>query len=277
MKLKKVYIEITNHCNLTCSFCSASTKKKEEMRVAMFEDIIKQVKKYTNNVYLHVKGEPLLHTKLPQLLQVCEEQKMRVNITTNGTLLKKTYETLQMFSCIKKINVSLHCEQDNPNYFADVFACADTLSKTMTIVYRLWTLQNHQLDAYSQNILELLVKRYQLEKEQAQALLDENNVKVSNGIYVDKDNEFEWPSLASPILQEDGYCYALKTHIAILVDGSVVPCCLDSEGSILLGNIKTQSLDSIMQSERVLRLKKSFQDRKPCEMLCKKCSFKQRL
>ena len=103
----------------------------------------------------------------------------------------------------------------------------------------------------------------------------ENNIKISSTIYVDKDNEFAWPEITSH--KSCGYCYALKTQIAILVDGTVVPCCLDSNGVVNLGNIYKQDLEEIINSKRYQTLKKSFQDRKPSEELCKSCTFKEKL
>ena len=100
------------------------------------------------------------------------------------------------------------------------------------------------------------------------------NIKINSTIYVDKDNEFSWPKEAT--YQSNGYCYALKTQIAILCDGTVVPCCLDSNGKVPLGNIYTEDLEEIINSEKYQKLKKSFQDRKPCEALCKSCTFKEK-
>ena len=276
MKLKKVYIEITNKCNLQCSFCAQGNKTKQEMSVSQFKRVISQVKPFTNNVYLHVKGEPLLHPDLFALLQVCEDAEMRVNITTNGTLIQKVYKQLVSFTCIKKINFSLHCEQDKHTYFDDVFSAARILSKQMTIIYRLWTLQDNTLDTASKKIVDKIASHYELTLQTIKKLKEENNVKIAPNIYVDKDNEFKWPDILDEEINTVGYCYALKTHIAILVDGSVVPCCLDGEGVIRLGNLFEEELSHIIQSERFLNLKKSFQDRKPCEELCQKCSFKQR-
>lgn len=103
-------------------------------------------------------------------------------------------------------------------------------------------------------------------------LKKDKNIKISSTIYVDKDNEFKWPQLSNN--NSCGYCHALKTHIAILSDGTVVPCCLDAEGIINLGNIYTTSLEEIINSKRYQTLKKSFQDRNPSEQLCKSCTFK---
>lgn len=276
LRLKKVYIEITNRCNLNCSFCAKSKLPKKDMSVLEFKHIIEEVKTITNNVYLHVKGEPLLHPHLQELLMICEVNKMRVNITTNATLLKKQSSLLSMFSCIKKINISLHCENNQKNYLHDVFTTCEMLKKGRTIVYRLWTMNDHTLDTKGLQIINAMQSYYSLSDIQKQETIQIQNYKISENIYVDKDNEFTWPSLQSEESSE-GYCFALKTHLAILVNGDVVPCCLDGEGIVCLGNIHTQTIDCIMNSVRYQKLKLSFQKRKPCEELCQKCSFKLRL
>lgn len=274
MKLNKVYIEITNRCNLSCSFCSQSKLKKQDIRVEAFEHIINEVKLVTHNIYLHVKGEPLFHPELQSILKVCEAHQMRVNITSNGTLIKQNFEMLHAFSCIKKINFSLHCEQYNPTYFEDIFECAETLKQGRTIIYRLWTMRAGKLDEKAHETIDAMVKFYKLANEKKEEIIHSDNIKIGDNIYVDKDNEFVWPSMENEDKREVGYCYALRTHLAILVNGDVVPCCLDGEGIIHLGNIHTQSLQDIIQSERYQKLKKSFQDRKPCEELCQRCGFK---
>ena len=101
---------------------------------------------------------------------------------------------------------------------------------------------------------------------------NEKNIKISSTIYVDKDNQFEWPTESNH--KSCGYCYALKTHIAILVDGTIVPCCLDANGVIDLGNIFHNDLETIINNKKYQTLKQSFQDRKPIEILCQSCTFK---
>lgn len=277
MKFNKVYIEITNRCNLSCSFCLKSKQIKKDMEVEEFKNIIHEVKTVSNNIYLHVKGEPLLHPHLDELLIVCDEYGMRVNITSNGTLIQEQMNVIQKHDCVKKINFSLHSENNYENYLTNIFKCADELSKQMTIVYRLWTLNDHTLDEKSLEVVSAIKSYYDLDDEHLNGILTKQNAKVTNNIYVDKDNEFVWPSLDNEVINEEGYCYALKTHIAVLVNGDVVPCCLDGEGIIKLGNLHEQSLESIMKSERFMNLKKSFQDRKPCEQLCKRCGFSVRI
>lgn len=273
-KYKKVYIEITNNCNLNCSFCSPVTKKKRFMTEKEFEHILKEVSKVTKVIYLHVKGEPLLHPKIINFLKLAEKYNLNVNLTTNGILFPKLAEKLKECKSLHKINFSLHCEQNVPNYEEEIFKNVEKLSSEIVVIYRLWTLKDNKLDEKSTKTVEKLATYYNLSTETVEKLNAENNVKISSAIYVDKDNEFEWPDITNN--KSDGYCHALKTQIAILVDGTVVPCCLDSNGIINLGNIYQESIEEIQNKERYQKLKKSFQDRKPCEQLCKSCSFKLR-
>lgn len=272
-KFKKIYVEITNNCNLNCSFCSVDKRKKEFITVENFEHILKKIKDYTDYIYLHVKGEPLLHPQLKELLYKANTYGLKVNLTTNGTLIKEKQDMLKD-SVINKINVSLHCENKKDNYFEEVFNTCDTLVDK-TIIYRIWTLDNGEFDKVSINIVDKLKSHYFLSTEVVDKIKNEQNIKIADNIYVDKDNEFAWPNL-NDNKNINGFCMALKTQIAILVDGTVVPCCLDSNGSIPLGNIYKNTLEEIINSERFQNLKKSFQDRKPCEQLCKNCTYKER-
>ena len=273
-KFKKIYIEITNSCNLICSFCSKVEKPKRSMTKEEFTHILSQIKPYTDNVYLHVKGEPLLHPNLIDFLQIAETYNIKVNLTTNGVLFPKRVDELSRCNSLQKINFSLHSENDIPNYLENIFNSVEKL-KDKTIIYRLWTLKNGEFDEKSTKTVEKIINYYNLSTEIVEKIYKENNVKISSTIYVDKDNEFAWPDDKKDE-ENQGFCMALKTQVAILVDGTVVPCCLDSNGKINLGNIYTDSFESIINGKRCLALRKSFQDRKPCEKLCLNCTYKNR-
>lgn len=272
-KYKKVYIEITNHCNLNCSFCSPVKKEKRFMTEEEFEHILKEVSKVTKVIYLHVKGEPLLHPKIIDFLNIAEKYNLNVNLTTNGILFPKLVEKLKDCKALHKINFSLHCEQNIPNYEYEIFKNVEKLSSNTVIIYRLWTLKDNKLDKKSTEVVEKLKKYYKLSPETVEQLKNEVNVKINSTIYVDKDNEFIWPE-ESQEKETNGFCHALKTQIAILVDGTVVPCCLDSNGKVALGNIFKEDLEEIINSEKYQHLKKSFQDNKSAVNLCKRCTFK---
>ena len=273
-KYKRIYIEITNNCNLNCSFCSEVLKPRRNMSLEEFELILNKIKDYTDYIYLHVKGEPLIHKDIIKFINKANEYNLKVNLTTNGTLFNKYAKELGKCKNLNKINFSLHCEHNKENYLEDIFNNVKYLSNT-TVIYRLWTLKNNELDEKSTKIVDSIKTYYKLSPEIVDKIKNENNIKISSTIYVDKDNEFTWPEINTH--KSCGYCYGLNTHIAILVDGTVVPCCLDSNGVIDLGNIYKDNLEDIINSDRYQNLLKSFRDRKPCEELCKSCLFKERL
>lgn len=270
-KFKKIYIEITNICNLNCSFCSIDNRKKEFISLDNFEKILRNISGYTDYIYLHVKGEPLLHPHLKEILDLASKYNLKVNITTNGTLLKEKIDILNNADSLNKLNISLHSENNVENYFENIFSAVENFKKT--VIYRIWTLENNKLDKNSQLIVDKLKRYYFLSTDVVDKIINETNIKIKDNIYLDKDNKFEWPTLEKES-ESLGYCYALKTQIAILVDGTVVPCCLDSNGNIPLGNIYEESLVDIINGEKFINLKKSFEDRKPICELCRKCTFK---
>lgn len=273
-RFKKIYIEITNHCNLACSFCSISTKEKKFLSVEEFSYILKEIKPFTDYIYLHVKGEPLLHPYLDELLTLCDKEQVRVNITTNGTLFSKKISILRNHPCLHQINFSLHSEHNYPHYCEDIFDNVTKLPQEMLKVYRFWTMHDQLLDQKSTSVVEKIISYYHLSPTVVEKIHKQMHIPIQDKIFVDKQEQFVWPSLDNTICEKTGYCYGLKSHIAILVDGTVVPCCLDTEGVIPLGNIFLESLEEILSSERSQNMKKGFQERRAVEPLCVHCSYK---
>jgi len=274
MRFKKVYIEITNICNKNCSFCSKSIRKKEEMSPTNFELIIKQVKQFTNYVYLHVKGEPLLHSQFEQIIKVCDKYDINVNITTNGTYLLKQKEIIANSKSIRQINISIHSINNNEEIDNILDSVKNIKSKKdIYFVYRYWILKE-TLILKENPVLDRIIKCYNISIEKQREIEEKGNIKIDDHTYINKDKEFIWPSLDNQINNEIGFCYGLKTHIAILSDGTVVPCCLDAEGVINLGNIYDSPLTEILNNERTINIINAFQNNRRCENLCKHCSFK---
>lgn len=265
-KFKKIYIEITNICNLRCSFCSVDNRVKESISVDNFEKILRKINDYTDYIYLHVKGEPLLHPKLLELLDLAYKYNKQVNITTNGTLLTENVDILK-HQAIRQINISLHSENNKEDYFENIVDSVEKL-KDKIIVLRYWTMDKEK----STGIVEKILKNYKLSTK-----IVDKHIKIRDNLFLDKQEEFVWPSLDNDYYNQFGTCYALKDQLAILVDGTVVPCCLDSDGIINLGNIYQENLIDIISSKRYQTMKNGFQNRKCTEELCKKCSFKDRL
>ncbi len=239
-----------------------------------FEYTLNQIDKYTDYIYLHVKGEPLLHNELNQLLDLCDKYEKKVNITTNGTLIKKQLSTLINHNCIRQINFSLHSENNYRHYLKHIFEAAEQLSKEKYIVFRLWTMNNNTLNKKSTEIVEKIIENFNLSTEIVNKINTEKNIKIKNNIFISKENQFIWPDIDNDYYNEIGYCYALKSHIAILVDGTVIPCCLDGEGIINLGNIFELPLEKIIETDKYKKIEEGFKNRKVSENLCKHCSFK---
>ena len=87
MRFSRCYLEITNRCNLSCSFCPKTKRPARTLSPAEFRLLAEKIRPYTDYLYLHVLGEPLMHPELETLLGICGELNFRVVITTNGTLL----------------------------------------------------------------------------------------------------------------------------------------------------------------------------------------------
>lgn len=272
---KKIYVEITNKCNLSCSFCGKNKREYKEMSVEEFEVVISKIKDYTDFIYLHVKGEPLLHSKLDYILDICDSNNIKVNITTNGVLIKSKFEVLNKHSCIRQINISLHCEHNKDNYFEDVFSCCKELSKKMFISYRIWNLNSFNLDDKSTSIVEKIISSYNLSVDIVNKLYNDVQTKIDINTYVNKENLFVWPDVDNG-LEMEGHCYGLSTHIGILSDGTVVPCCLDGNGEINLGNVFDLDLSTIINGEKFQMLKNGFKENKSLHELCKNCNFRNR-
>lgn len=274
-RFKKIYIEITNRCNLNCSFCGKNKRDYRDMSLLEFELVINKIKKYTDYIYLHVKGEPLLYSNLDSLLSICDNYNIKVNITTNGVFLKEKLSVLMNHFCIRQINISLHSENNKKNYFLDVFSSGKILSTKMFISYRIWDLKEYKLNKKSTEIVNKIIEFYNLSPVIVDKLYNDKNIKIASNTFVNKENIFTWPDVDNDILV-DGFCYGLKTHIAILSNGDIVPCCLDANGEIKLGNIFEDSLDDVLNGDIYKSLLKSFKDNKAIHPLCKSCNFKNR-
>ena len=255
MRFKRVYIEITNICNLQCEFCAPHNRKLKYMDFSDFKTILAAIKPYTKYIFLHVKGEPLLHPKIDEFVKYAFEQGFEINLTTNATLLK---EHLSLTKYVRQINISLHATND-----IQIIQTAKTITSCI-VNFRVWNF------AENQKAIDLLEKEFAIKIENV------SNFKIRDNIFVSAQNKFKWPNLKEPIHLEHGYCHALKDQIAILVDGTVVPCCLDNNGDIPLGNIFKQPFKEIITSAKVNDIISGFQSRRCLEELCKKCEFKTR-
>lgn len=276
---KKIYIEITNICNLKCKFCLETKRKKEYISIDNFQEVIKKVHNYTNLVCLHVKGEPLLHNNLEDILNILEKYNLKVNITTNGTLIKEKLDIIKNSKAIRQINFSLHSVAQNEGlknkYLKDIFKSTEEL-KNIIISYRLWNLKDIKENDENEKVIEEIERYYNIQNLKEQLIKNEF-LKLKENVYINQDIEFTWPDISKENIIEKGRCLALKEQIAILVDGTVVPCCLDNNGDISLGNIFKETLEEILNKPKSIEIKKNFENSVITCKLCKTCGFLKRL
>ena len=276
---KKIYIEITNICNLNCKFCLETNRKKEYMSIENFEKIIQKICKYTNLVFLHVKGEPLLHSNLEQILEILEKYNLKTNITTNGTLVKEKLDIIKNSKAVRQINFSIHSfiqnENLNKNYLKDIFESAEKL-ENIIVSYRLWNLRDIKQNDINDNIIKEFEEFYKIENLKNK-LMKNNFYKIKDNLFINQDIEFTWPDINKEPIIENGKCLALKEQIAILVNGTVVPCCLDNNGDIVLGNILEEEFEDILNNSKTVEIKKNFEKGIITCKLCKTCGFLKRL
>ncbi len=286
MKFYRIYIEITNVCGLSCTFCPTKELPSKQMDLSFFESIVQQAQHYTNEIVCHVVGDPLTQSNLDDYLEIIHKYGLKAILTTSGYFLKKhTFDTL-FHPCVKQINISLNSFNKNDTaltfqqYMTPVLAlCEEKLQrkKELFINLRVWNLDEMMSErSFNETLFSTLANSFNTELE-LDTIYQERprSIRLASKILVHFDNYFEWPSLKNKNYG-DGTCQGLQSHIAILASGKVVPCCLDCDGIIELGNLHKECLKDIMLKQRTLKMLEGFQRGKAVEELCQKCSYKER-
>jgi MoaA/NifB/PqqE/SkfB family radical SAM enzyme len=294
-RLDKIYLEITSACNLSCAFCPATTRIPEFMSVERFSLVMQKIRGRADALYFHLKGEPLLHPELPRLLDIAEESGFPVILTTNGTLLDERVRELEGRRNLVRLNVSLQSlscfpEAERQKKIDGILEAVERLNAArlgessghrapFLASLRLWTRDSASETEFACGAIE---RHFSLSPGSVSgALLSpsagrKNGAVIQPGIAVHAADTFEWPSLSAPDYGERGFCRALRDQAGILVDGTVVPCCLDGDGILALGNIFGQSWEEILEGQRARAIYKAFSDRTISEPLCRRCGYRTR-
>lgn len=283
-RFAKVYLEITNICNLHCDFCPGNRRPPHSVTPREFEVLADKLRPYTDYLYFHVMGEPLLHPQLEELFAIAGERDYHVAVTTNGTLLAARHGLLVRHATapLYKVSVSLHAYEANgkvllDGHFEPTVRLARDLSERGTIVaLRLWNLDGQSRaeahHAHNEAILRALHEAFPEEWVE-----HHNGYKIRDRLYLEWGERFDWPSLtAAPDYGERGTCYGLRDQIGVLSDGTVVPCCLDGEGCIPLGNLHRQDMEEILNSPRTRAMTDGFARGYLSETLCRHCGYARR-
>lgn len=274
-RFRKVYLEISNLCNLDCTFCPKTRRKPHRMTEAEFTSLLPKLKPWTDFLYFHLMGEPLCHPELKTFLMYAEDAGFKVILTTNGTLLQKQQETLLSAPALHKVNISLHAFEANDlsipfeDYLKGCFSFGKAAEGKLLVVYRLW---NHGgKEARNQEIRNIMETCFPKPWRE-----ERRGCRIGDRVYLEYGDKFDWPDLAAPEGSHRVFCYGLRDQLGVLCDGTVVPCCLDHEGDIALGNLHKQPLAQILETDRAKNIYQGFLEGNAPEELCRKCGYARR-
>lgn len=286
MKFYRIYVELTNVCGLTCSFCPTKSLPSKEMDLDFFDEVMEQAKVYTKEIACHVVGDPLTQSNLGAYLDIIHKHGLKAMLTTSGYFLKKhSYETL-FHPCVKQINISLNSFNKNDTsitfeqYIKPILALCDEKllrEEELFINLRVWNLDEMMSERlFNDTLFKGLSSSFNIELD-LDKIYEERpkSIRLASKVLIHFDNYFEWPSLKNKNYGH-GTCQGLQSHIAILANGTVVPCCLDCDGIVELGNLHKSALNEILSSKRAMNMLEGFKEGEAVEVLCQKCSYKDR-
>jgi radical SAM protein with 4Fe4S-binding SPASM domain len=258
-------------------------RDKEIMSVESFTTLIKDAKNHAEQICLHLMGEPLAHPKIKEILDVCNKENVKIQLTTNGILLKRYKDLLISSNCLRQINFSLQSYKDNfphkplDGYFSPILMFTKDLHESRPEVYinfRLWNLGAESTD--NEDIIRVCEQFYDVEINRKTEVTNIKSKRIWNRVYLHFDSRFEWPDLKLDVISKKGRCHGISGHIGIHADGTVTPCCLDKEADIKLGNAFEDNLESILKSTRTTAMLEGFKRGDLVEDLCQKCDYIQR-
>lgn len=274
-RFQKVYLEISNICNLSCQFCPGTKRAPKAMTQAELAVLLSKLRPWTDYLYFHLMGEPLCHPQLDIFLQAAKDHGFKVILTTNGTLLEKQKHMLLASPALHKVNISLHAFEANDlsipfeTYLQQCFSFGKAAENKKLVVFRLW----NQGGAEEKNA-EIL---REMERHFPRPWVQERKgTRIGNRVYLEYGDKFDWPDLNAEDHGNQVFCYGLRDQIGVLCDGTVVPCCLDHDGDLALGNLLEEDLEAILNSDRAKAIYEGFQNRCAPEELCRKCGYARR-
>ena len=277
--INKAYLEITNVCNLSCSFCHKTKRAKKLMTAEEFDILTDRLRGKVQYLFFHLMGEPTLHPLLPEFVRKASEKGFLPMLTTNGSLLSKCGDEL-LSAPFYKISISLHAPAANPAFADPAYLdnCADFALRAsesgIYAVLRLWNLGSED-EKTNEAILSRLHEKF---PEEWKPMRGGDSYRLHSRLFLEFGDRFDWPDLAAPSIGEDGdcFCHGMRDQFGVLVDGSVVPCCLDSEGIVTLGNLFESEIDDILATPRARAIYDGFTRRRAVEELCRRCGYAKR-
>lgn len=260
-------IEISTYCNYDCEFCPYGDdfyRKKEIMSNEMFDDILEKISKFSqiNTITLSGLGEIFFDKNILYKISKIKSKGYRLNILTNGSLLDMKMIDNILLSGVDSIRISVHTT--NPNQYKKITKSNHHSHVLDMIQY----IQNHPL---KKNI-DLIISA---------DIIDINENNINNLIM--KFSSVDLLEIWKPhnwILYKN-YRQGKKSKITcgrpfkgpiqVQVDGTINMCCFDYNGKLLIGDLKTQSLEEIYSSKEYLHIKNCHESGDMDDLLCKHC------
>ena len=275
--LDKIYLEITNVCNLDCSFCHKTARAKRLMTEKEFDLLLSKLEGKARYLFFHLMGEPTLHPLLPKFIEKARAAGFLPAVTTNGSLLSQKGAEL-LTALPYKVSISLHAPEANPAFSAEGYleSCVsfakEAAGRGCIIALRLWNLGS---GADNTAILDFLHKAF---PDEWKDIRGGQSQRLAEKIFLEWGERFDWPDPQAPECDSnaDLFCYGLRDQIGILCDGRVVPCCLDADGNLTLGNLFESELDEILASPRARAIYDGFTRRRGVESMCRRCGYARR-
>ncbi|GAA7516273.1 radical SAM/SPASM domain-containing protein [Helicobacter pylori] len=275
---KKIYIELSDICGLQCSFCPNPKNIRGVMPLELFEKVCKEAAPLTPIITLHVLGDPCKLKNLNRYLNAAKRFSLKVDLVTSGAYLHN-FETL-LQDAIYQISISLDAGLDNHNklnqhrYIQKILEFCHYKCEKNSEVFLNLRIQDGTLDKH-QNLIKPFLESF--ECVSLEGLKSQSRVRLFKKSFLNIQKTFKWPNLnaQNPLNQESKipYCYGLIKQIAILSNGVVVPCCMDTQAHISLGDLNHTPLKDILKSQKAMAIKTHFLKGEALELLCKNCSY----
>jgi MoaA/NifB/PqqE/SkfB family radical SAM enzyme len=256
--LPSVYwADVTSECNLKCIMCPQSRglkPRQAKMPVEMFRSIIDDVRENHPLIKLYLSGEPLLHEGLFEMIEYAGAGGCRTMIHTNATALTKEMSERILASALTFLCFSF--DGCTPEIYERLRPPASFAQVSSNI--RQYLDLRRQCGGGPHTAIEIIRMR------ETEGLLTDF---VQEWMAAGADDVHIVDCLTWHGLVDDrrigcrpdaaGYkpCAAPFQHGCILSDGTVVPCCLDVNGRMPLGNVAATRFRDIWAGNSYRRLR----------------------
>lgn len=236
-----IYVEPTNKCNLSCDFCPQSLPDyveragySEHMDIGLFARLMNEIQEMQiKSLKLYFFGEPLLHPQIGEIVRLAKTVCERVELTTNAYALTGKIARQLCIEGLDYLRVSVY--DDDPRVMRNVLGL-------------------HSIRGFVDGSKPYICAKV-FDKDQAQHLRD-----IGWEDFVDEIAVEGLHTIGSDLVQFGGAtgpqiaCAYPFYNLVVKSNGDVVPCCVAWEKSLVVGNVKTQTLAEIWAGEPLARI-----------------------